>query len=650
MDSQTTISVDRNLVENVEATLRNIGGYCPSDIVAKAREKNPCITNADPDDLETLLENLDREIQIDIKDQGIKKFGNEVLLFVETIVKCFEIYEPKFRVTPAGSFPLGLKIEEMDEFDFVLEWINMPEQLTEICEYSSEGYYKNTKGIPLHVILSKCKNTGKVSIERLTCQKPAINIVLSWSCPRGCKHGISLDLAASKKSGETWKHRKIHTARIEGTPFGEVIQDDEPVYYNSTFLPFFRRDRGRVTSNDSSADTNYQDQAIFDMFDERMPTNKKILRVLKFIFKHIFPKFCKYQYCALHKKWIHVYEPVITSYALKQLLYYEVKKEWKDGKSKNIISQIISILRRISDGKFHDLLSGREKNVSKVSFHFIDDWVSGLVSWFKNGYKRTTDNIVILKEEKNRYEGLFLFSDLLITAANEPTTITASPCFKELPNPINPFIPLNPLHDLLKLDLPTTFTKDTKNHKRKVVYGIYHCIGREVAHQINHLDLRPYNAFYFFHFLNLCHERMFAIGETEFKSERIIGEINNLEKILSKFSVTPDKIAELQKNFPLSFCDYNYDCQIKLRKIVYQMTLKEVIQTYKNLAANVKTSKCERDLNASNDIGKQNNNTTNKDKSQWLRKILEVFGDEYCSFCRACVWLCVAIACVIKVE
>ena len=44
MDSQTTISVDRNLVENVEATLRNIGGYCPSDIVAKAREKNPCIT------------------------------------------------------------------------------------------------------------------------------------------------------------------------------------------------------------------------------------------------------------------------------------------------------------------------------------------------------------------------------------------------------------------------------------------------------------------------------------------------------------------------------------------------------------------------------------------------------------------------------
>ena len=80
------------------------------------------------------------------------------------------------------------------------------------------------------------------------------------------------------------------------------------------------------------------------------------------------------------------------------------------------------------------------------------------------------------------------------------------------------------------------------------------------------------------------------------------------------------------------------------------MTLKEVIQTYKNLAEDVKTSKCERDLKESNDIGKQNNNTTNKDKSQWLRKILEVFGDEYCSFCRACVWLCVAIACVIKVE
>ena len=213
MDSQTTISVDRNLVENVEATLRNIGGYCPSDIVAKAREKNPCITNADPDDLETLLENLDREIQIDIKDQGIKKFGNEVLLFVETIVKCFEIYGLKFRVTPAGSFPLGLKIEEMDEFDFVLEWINVPEQLTEICEYSSEGYYKNTKGIPLHVILSKCKNTGKVSIERLTCQKPAINIVLSWSCQEAVSTVLAWILLLQKNQE---KHGNIGKFILQG--------------------------------------------------------------------------------------------------------------------------------------------------------------------------------------------------------------------------------------------------------------------------------------------------------------------------------------------------------------------------------------------------------------------------------------------------
>ena len=257
MDSQTTISVDRNLVENVEAILRNIGGYCPSDIVAKAREKNPCITNADPDDLETLLENLDREIQIDIKDQGIKKFGNEVLLFVETIIKCFERYGLTFRVKPAGSFPLGLKIEEMDEFDFALEWINMPEQLLEFKEYISKGYYKNTKGIPLQVILSKCRNTGKVSIKRLTCQKPAINIVLSWSCPRGCKHNISLDLAASKKSGHTRKHVKDLTGRLEGTTFDEVIQDDEPVCYNSIFLPLFRRDRDRVTSIASSADTKF---------------------------------------------------------------------------------------------------------------------------------------------------------------------------------------------------------------------------------------------------------------------------------------------------------------------------------------------------------------------------------------------------------
>ena len=124
-------------------------------------------------------------MQIDIDNEGIKRFGNEVLLFVKAVIDCLEtLYGLKFRITPKGSFPLGLKIEEMDKFDFTLEWINMPEQVSELSKEELDFIFKentkNTIGIAIQSILLECKSTGKVSVEGLTCKESAINIMLSW--------------------------------------------------------------------------------------------------------------------------------------------------------------------------------------------------------------------------------------------------------------------------------------------------------------------------------------------------------------------------------------------------------------------------------------------------------------------------------------
>ena len=657
------------MVKKVEASLANIGGYCPKDILKNAREKNHSEKELFRDYLETVLENLDREILIDIKDEGIKKFGNAVQFFVEKVIGCFEkLCGLKFTVTPAGSFPLGLKIEEIDEFDFVLNWSNMPKQVHELSRNEIEFFFKenfkNTTGIALQVILSKCKNTGKVSIERLTCQEAAINLILSWLCPGGCRHYISMDLAVSQKSKEFWEKR---TDWLKGTPFEEVIKDEKekykPVYKHFTFLPYLGKkvwNKLDYRSADPNAnptkqtafsafniDTNYLDQAIFDMFDKLMPTNKTVLRVLKFIFKHIFPKLCKHQYCALHEKVIRDYKPFMTSYHSKQLLYQKVKED-RDWKSKDISSQIISILGSIHTQLLDDaLLPSYTPQLPKGSlknypFYFMEDWKNGLISWFENGCPGTSDNIIILEEENDRYAEIYFFSDLFITTANEPTTFRD----RYLPRILNN---KDKSYDLLKLDLPKTIF-DMKV-RGKVIYGIYHYIRREVTHKINHLDLRPCNELYFFHFFKLRCERLLAIGDTEFESERIIGEIKSLEHRFRPFGVKPDKIIDVQKILSRCLCEINYDwCLEKLMIIVRQMTLAEVMETYKFFADKFKTLRSERKLKESNDIGTQSISKTYKDNPQRLTEVLEVFGNKCCSSCRACIWLYVAITFVIKFE
>ena len=61
------------------------------------------------------------------------KISKSLVKLFESIAHFFEkLSGLRFEINSAGSFPLGNKIEAIDEFDFVLEWINMPKELTEL--------------------------------------------------------------------------------------------------------------------------------------------------------------------------------------------------------------------------------------------------------------------------------------------------------------------------------------------------------------------------------------------------------------------------------------------------------------------------------------------------------------------------------------
>ena len=337
----------------------------------------------------------------------------------------------------------------------------------------------------------------------------------------------------------------------------------------------------------------------------------------------------------LNEKWIYDYEPLITQYQLKQVLYQRVKED-RDWDIKDISSQIISILVSIRNTKIKDLLNPHnEINLTWInkSFHLVDDWISGLVSWIENGYKETSDEMIISEEETNRYEGLSFLGNVLITTAKEPY----------IPPKLSYCI-----RPLSKLDLhKTVFETETG---RKVAYGIYHYIRGKVTYKTDHLDLRPCDEFYFFQFSNLCHEHMLAVEDTKFESERIIGEVKNIKNILENLGVKADEILELQQILPASLCDYDLSCRNRLKVIAHQMTLTESMLIYKRLSERVKNSKCGKKLKGPDDFGKPKNNTNNKDESQWLKRVLDAFDDKCCSFCKTYFWLSIAITFAMEAE
>ena len=67
---------------------------------------------------------IDHEIYVDKNYEDVKKFGDAMFDCLSSLCNLMKYAknELNFTVIPCGSFPLNVKIENLDEFDYFLVW------------------------------------------------------------------------------------------------------------------------------------------------------------------------------------------------------------------------------------------------------------------------------------------------------------------------------------------------------------------------------------------------------------------------------------------------------------------------------------------------------------------------------------------------
>ena len=114
-------------VENsVSFSLNYISGYCPSSILEKAKNQRDGIKFFCSDQLANDFILLDNKIKTGKDDEGVSQFSHTIFNFVGSLAKLVNCHRShqrdndiKCTVFPAGCFPQNVKIETLDEFDFV---------------------------------------------------------------------------------------------------------------------------------------------------------------------------------------------------------------------------------------------------------------------------------------------------------------------------------------------------------------------------------------------------------------------------------------------------------------------------------------------------------------------------------------------------
>ena len=128
---------EKKVLEN----LVNIVSFCPDGILSDAAKRRDLDQLFCDDPRANEFIKLDCEIYIDKDDKDIKKFGDAIFDWVTSLCDLIKAMhnDLNFRVIPAGSFPLNVKVENLDEFDYVLAWENEAET-AKIQEISDRGY------------------------------------------------------------------------------------------------------------------------------------------------------------------------------------------------------------------------------------------------------------------------------------------------------------------------------------------------------------------------------------------------------------------------------------------------------------------------------------------------------------------------------
>ena len=107
--------------EKVLENLVNITSFCPSVILSNEQKRRD-LNQFSCDDLRANdFIKLDNKIYIDKDDKDVSKFGDAMFNWVDSLCDLIRYIhnDLNFTVIPGGSFPLNVKVENLNEFDYV---------------------------------------------------------------------------------------------------------------------------------------------------------------------------------------------------------------------------------------------------------------------------------------------------------------------------------------------------------------------------------------------------------------------------------------------------------------------------------------------------------------------------------------------------
>ena len=330
---------------------------------------------------------LDNAIKVNKDDPEAKAINIAVTGFVNQIarsVTCMgQIQGYLYRyvqlnVIPAGSFPLNLKINKPDEFDFILE-CNPQIDLQKIDMGHSIIYALREYGItPIQI-------------------KSAINFIISWLCKCGQRHNISVDLVICRKVEKTVEeYFREKDLSLIGTVFENCIKTNQKV--SVRLWPFTY---GIKEYDYRNVDTNVFDNELFVACDKISPNIKATYRILKFIRDQLFPGW----YCYINKHDTFIEKDHFSSFFLKQHLLEEVKMSpssayWEESEIHLRLSSILKVILK-KDGK----IPGKRDffNNCDSDFRVIDlvmkKVVEDLILWLENGCEKVTLGDISLADD-----------------------------------------------------------------------------------------------------------------------------------------------------------------------------------------------------------------------------------------------------------
>ena len=379
-------SKEKMVLEN----LVNIASFCPGVILSDARKRkglNQLLCN-DPRANEFVK--LDCEIYIDQGDKDVKKFGDAILDWVVSLCDLIRYMhnDLNFTVIPSGSFPLNVKVENLNEFDYSLAWENksgvakIQEFFDKACNFRQGEKISSALLDVLKLVLIKSKENMNLPDIHLMEKEHAINIHFSWLCSSNHKHSVSIDLAISIKTSSTIQEYFSHVrCDLKETPFEDSIDINEKMYWNCS-----------VSGGYGRGDTNVFDKQIFETCDAISPNIRLCFRILKFIRDRFLPGGIGTKYCYLACCHVNYFKSSFSSYSLKQVLFREVIEFPSSDHWKNcfIYIRIASMLQKLL--KYYpesDIFDTRNKNsaLHDITNAFTSILIN-MIEWLYNGCER----------------------------------------------------------------------------------------------------------------------------------------------------------------------------------------------------------------------------------------------------------------------